>query len=339
MGDNSDINALIIVCCHAIWMGAQHKDCPTLKFATSAPFRSNCSHDDAHDEQQWAIKPFQQGETDTFVKHIRIGMNILESAITGNISSHAAHEGLPDVRVSWTKDPAEPPGQLLNPLLCFSGGRTDADRTSMSEAESYARVAETLLSQDESERGFDKDIANEMRKRVVLEEWATDSMQNVLLSLIQYGRWKRNFANRNSSGYSLELPRYLIIVSHEFKKMRFLNLHLPAVQQLWPWHRMGPDSAWGPFKIRAFYGLDPPLDEEKRAALLQGDLENGYGAWRRDKFGTGLELRSKRLSRGWNEAEYVLFIELKLIPVMDKLAVRKMIRGHSEWQSTPHRMH
>ena len=52
------VERLIVVCCHAIWLGgSKDGDC----------------------EAEWAIEPFQEGETPTFMAHIESGLACLKS--------------------------------------------------------------------------------------------------------------------------------------------------------------------------------------------------------------------------------------------------------------------
>lgn len=128
------------------------------------------------------------------------------------------------------------------------------------------------------------------------ETFATDSYQNVLLSLMQYPIFARqhlqNHASHLPSGTSTPLwPQKLIIISHQFKESRFLDLHIPAIQ--------------APIHDVDFVGIDPPFDEEKLAQIIEGDRLRGYGVWKDDPNGTGNLLREKRVSRGWDATAFI----------------------------------
>jgi DUF218 domain len=88
--------------------------------------------------------------------------------------------------------------QLKDSALIFSGGRTRDDVGEWSEAASYLAIAETLISW---ERTF--------LERVLLEEYARDSFENLLFSL---------HAFRNQLG---SLPEHIYVTGWKFKRARY----------------------------------------------------------------------------------------------------------------------
>ncbi|KXX73806.1 hypothetical protein MMYC01_209111 [Madurella mycetomatis] len=121
-------NHLIIVCGHAIWVGGPKN---------------------GWDEAEWLIEAYKQGETPTFIEHIKAGVQILSD-----------------------DDSA---------VLVFSGGPTRRE-TNLSEARSYYNLAVAnsyfnLLAEDST-----------CSDRILLEERALDSYYNILFSLILFWR-------------------------------------------------------------------------------------------------------------------------------------------------------
>ncbi|KAG8529458.1 uncharacterized protein KY384_006095 [Bacidia gigantensis] len=110
--------------------------------------------------------------------------------------------------------------------------------------------------------------------RMFTDTYATDSYQNVLLSLISF--------RKQTSKY----PAHITIISHDFKKSRFLDLHLKAIK--WPRERV------------SYIGIDPPEEISSRGELDINEAE-AVGAWERDLYGVGTELAGKRRKRGWKD--------------------------------------
>lgn len=69
-----DINHLIIVCCHAIYLGP-----PSSSTAQSPPSIEAFAPNElpSSNEANWLIEPFQTGETATYVEHIEAGVQAL----------------------------------------------------------------------------------------------------------------------------------------------------------------------------------------------------------------------------------------------------------------------
>ncbi|KAH0396441.1 release factor, partial [Aureobasidium melanogenum] len=131
-----------------------------------------------YQESSWLLKPFQRsnastgkpGEHETFLLHIQAGVNALRRAET---------------------------------VLVFSGAKTERDAPS-SEADSYRNILVHCFGES--------DVVQQAMTdgRILCEDAATDSYQNLLFSLIKYyevkGKW----------------PRMITVITHSFKEARFL---------------------------------------------------------------------------------------------------------------------
>jgi hypothetical protein len=163
-------------------------------------------------------------------------------------------------------------------LLVFSGSKTRAE-TDLSEAQSYLNLSQendfwgTL-------HGFEKDEKEDViRERILLDEQALDSFGNLVFSVIAF--WRKTGS----------WPEKFTIVSHEFKRKRFIELHIKALR--WPSERV------------EFVGVDPgymvegseAFDAQRAGEVRAGEKERGFGAWQQDPFGLGVNLRSKRWRR------------------------------------------
>ncbi|KAI4716235.1 release factor [Aureobasidium sp. EXF-10727] len=131
-----------------------------------------------YEESSWLLKPFQRsdptagkpGEHETFLLHIQAGVNAL------------CREGT---------------------VLVFSGAKTEQDAP-LSEADSYRNVLMQCFGES--------DVVQQAMAdgRILCEDAATDSYQNLLFSLIKYYEVKKKW------------PQMITIITHSFKEARFL---------------------------------------------------------------------------------------------------------------------
>ncbi|KAK9356159.1 hypothetical protein V1523DRAFT_451563 [Lipomyces doorenjongii] len=154
------------------------------------------------DASEWHVmnlKDFQVGQQATFIKHIEMGVS----------------QGLAD----------------QSAIVVFSGGQTDRGAGPVSEAQSYwnLAIARSIISETDKE----------MSMRVLTEEYARDSYENLLFSICRFYEFTNVY------------PQKITVISHKFKGYRFDNLHRVALRY--------PKSS---FK---FIGLSPRGEEPTEA--------------------------------------------------------------------------
>jgi len=101
-------------------------------------------------------------------------------------------------------------------------------------------------------------------------------------------------------------PSRITLVTHEFKRRRFLECHFPAV-------------GWAPSRVDVV-GINPPPEVTSPESLVAGEERSGIGLWRGDRYGVGAELAAKRKKRGWTAGmEEGVFVNVGLEPVVERL--------------------
>jgi hypothetical protein len=270
--DYAGFETLVIVCCHAIF----RPDALSPAFPLHSPY----------DENNWHLAPFQRsnpdtgkpGEQETFVAHVAAGIAILKS--------------------EWS------PEVPKRTLLVLSGGPTKPSLTPLSEARSYYSAA---LAQELAQGAHGGGRTHQLfsKGRILLEEHATDSFQNLLFSILLFRRTTGRY------------PKQIRLITHAFKARRFLELHAPAVN-------------WPPEKIQV-QGIDPVMSKAEREETVLGEEKYGYAPWVKDPLGTGDVLASKRRDRGWDEQEAERLVEGLEDSV--KALVKGSILGPLPWES------
>lgn len=176
--------ALIICCCHSIYYPQPNPQNPSNPTPGTYP-------------SDWLLAPFQKDEQITFLEHARKSIELLAST--------------------------------TDSLLVFSGGFTDP-RVQVSEAASYLRLCEDnefwgmrnegeLGGCDEEREESEKDGGSKgLRERIIVEEKALDSLQNLLFAILAF--WKREG----------QWPERISIVSMSFKERRFMDLQYVSLR-------------------------------------------------------------------------------------------------------------
>ncbi|GAA5922133.1 hypothetical protein JCM3775_003502 [Rhodotorula graminis] len=181
-----------------------------------------CDASEATKDDDWILEEMQRGgAVRTYLKHIVKGAEIA------------------------VRDPEA--------LLIFSGGQT-RPTSDLTEGQSYARLAklgnlyQQFMSDDERRSivsaGGDFD-------RVTTENFALDSMENVLFSIARFKEFTGHY------------PTFITVVGYGMKHRRFTDVHRAAVR--WPlsaWKYVGIDNEGdtaGDYAGERKYGLEPFL--------------------------------------------------------------------------------
>jgi hypothetical protein len=270
--DYAGFESLVIVCCHAVF----HPDASSPTFPLHSPYAEN----------NWHLAPFQTsnpdtakpGEQETFAAHVAAGIAILKG--------------------EWS------PEVPKRTLLVLSGGPTKPSLTPLSEARSYYHAALAQeLAQGAHAGGQTAQLFS--KGRILLEEHATDSFQNLLFSILLFRRTTGRY------------PRQIRVITHAFKAGRFLELHAPAIR--WPSERI------------QVQGIDPVMSGVEREETVRGEEKYGYAPWVEDPLGTGDVLASKRRDRGWDEQEAAQLAEGLEDSVI--ALVKGSLTGRLPWES------
>lgn len=219
-----------------------------------------CSSDDPRKESTWILEKFRQSDHKTGKpgEHLTFVQHIIAG-----------------IEILKT-DPTA--------FLIFSGGCTQ-NKIPATEGSSYARACHQL--------GYD-DHAD----RCSIDNYATDSFQNLLFSMLEFKRWVGRY------------PRTITVITHAFKERRFLECHGPAIR--WPQERL------------RIVGINPSFTRKELEAVQKGEHENAFKHFLSDPYGIKSPLKDKRLARNWNED--------RLTQLTDRVNVDPAVMNLLLWQ-------
>lgn len=162
---------------------------------------------------------------------------------------------------------------------------------------------------------------------ILAETHATDSYQNILFSILLY---------RRHTKFLSAYPEKITIVTHDFKRDRFLDLHLPAIGIGKPAQAVDAATALSMSQQNEqqasktgttinFIGINPPEDITPLSELVDGEEKRGISLWKRDLYGTGEVLSRKRRERGWNDEQ-----ERAVLEGEENEVVKRLVRWQGE---------
>ncbi|KAG0491231.1 hypothetical protein HPP92_004629 [Vanilla planifolia] len=175
------------------------------------------------------------------------------------LEPYQKHPGQASTFVAHIKKGVEIAGQDESTLLLFSGGETRKEAGPRSEAQSYWTVAD-------ANGWFGKQ--NSVRSRALTEEHARDSFENLLFSVCRF----RELTGR--------YPKNITVVSYDFKKERFSDLHRAAIR----------------FPKERFFFFGTPVTADSREAAIRGEALV-MAQFQVDPYGCIGSLHYKRLKR------------------------------------------
>ena len=151
---------------------------------------------------------------------------------------------------------------------------------------------------------------------MVAENRATDSYQNVLFSLVRFKE------------YAGVYPQRVTVVTHEFKRARFMKCHFPAVGLL------PVDLGQEVYEQKvSVIGMNPPEEVTTSESLMRGELRSGIGLWKTDLYGVNECLGSKRAKRGWSNGRVEEFSSMDIEDVVLELLRYDGGKDRNEWFS------
>lgn len=116
---------------------------------------------------------------------------------------------------------------------------------------------------------------------MIAETRALDSFQNLSLSL-------EAFSNLYGKP-----PQKVTVVSHEFKRPRFVDLHFPVLKKKYGNAEFNFEGQDPPYMVPS----SPDFDSEKANKVRDAEKAKGYDIWIEDPNGTGEEVMRKRKER------------------------------------------